>query len=77
MGKDYSFKDYVLYLLQSDTWGDELVLSVVSIMWDLKVTLIFPKTLKRFNIRHAEPDLKIVDIVVIHTGGMPYSAVGM
>ena len=74
--KNFSFKDYLLHLLQSDTWGDELVLSVVSIMWNVKVSVIFPKTLKKYQIRHAVQDLTKVEVVVINTGGMHYSAVG-
>ena len=74
--KNFSFKDYLLHLLQSDTWGDELVLSVVSIMWNVKVSVIFPKTLKKYHIRHAVQDLTKVEVVVINTGGMHYSAVG-
>ena len=74
--KNFSFKDYLLHLLQSDTWGDELVLSVVSIMWNVKVSVIFPRTLKKYHIRHAVQDLTKVEVVVINTGGMHYSAVG-
>ena len=74
--KNFSFKDYLLHLLQSDTWGDELVLSVVSIMWNVKVSVIFPKTLKKYHIRHAVQDLTKMEVVVINTGGMHYSAVG-
>ena len=74
--KNFSFKDYLLHLLQSDTWGDELVLSVVSIMWNVKVSVIFPRTLKKYHIRHSVQDLTKVEVVVINTGGMHYSAVG-
>ena len=74
--RNFSFKDYLLHLLQSDTWGDELVLSVVSIMWNVKMSVIFPKTLKKYHIRHAVQDLTKVEVVVINTGGMHYSAVG-
>ena len=74
--KNFSFKDYLLHLLQSDTWGDELVLSVVSIMRNVKVSVIFPRTLKKYHIRHAVQDLTKVEVVVINTGGMHYSAVG-
>ena len=73
--KNFSFKDYLLHLLQSDTWGDELVLSVVSIMWNVKVSVIFPRTLKKYHIRHAVQDLTKVEVVVINIGGMHYSAV--
>ena len=73
--KNFSFKDYLLHLLQSDTWGDELVLSVISIMWNVKVSVIFPRTLKKYHIRHAVQDLTKVEVVVINTGGMHYSAV--
>ena len=73
--KNFSFKDYLLHLLQSDTWGDELVLSVVSIMWNVKVSVIIPKTLKKYHIRHSVQDLIKVEVVVINTGGMHYSAV--
>ena len=75
-GKSFSFKDYLLYLLQADTWGDELSLSAISIMWNMRVTVIFPLTLSRYNIRHNQQDLKLVEIIVINSGGLHYTAVG-
>ena len=73
-GKGFSFKDYLLYLLQADTWGDELCLSVISIMWNMKVTVIFPGTLGKYNIRHTQKDLEKVDIILINSGGLHYTA---
>ena len=53
-----------------------MVLNIISIMWNLRVTLVYPKSLRKLGIHHSQPDLKKVDIVVIYAGGCHYSAVG-
>ena len=75
-GKTYSFKTFLLYLLEADTWGDDLMITICTMMWRLRASVIFPKTLKNFQLRHDVADLKKVDLLLIYGGGSHYSAVG-
>ena len=75
-GKQFSFKGYLQFLLDRNTWGDESILKVISIMWDLTVTIIYPSTLAKHNLRHHEDDLSKVDVLVLYSGGVHYSAIG-
>ena len=75
-GKQFSFKDYLLYLLESDSWGDEVVLNTVSFMWNLTITVICAQSLARIPIRHREQDLEKVHLLLLYSGGVHYSAIG-
>ena len=47
-----SFKEYLRQLLYHDFWGDDVVLYVVSCMWNMKVTVLNTKTLQEYRIQH-------------------------
>ena len=53
-----------------------MTLSVLSIMWNVRVTVVFSKSLRKLNLRHSEADLSNVELVVIYAGGSHYSAIG-
>ena len=74
--KNLSIKGYLKYMLEKDSWGDEAILYAASIMWDLSISILFPKTLRTYNLRHSINNLGKVDLVVVNTGGMHYTAVG-
>ena len=75
-GHCFSFKSFLIYLLEKATWGDDMSLSVLSIMWNVRATVVFSKSLRKLNLRHSEADLSNVELVVIYSGGSHYSAVG-
>ena len=77
LGKQFSYKGYLQYLLERDTWGDENILKAISIMWSLPITLIYPQSLAKHNIRHQIDDIKKVDMLILYSGGVHYSAIGM
>ena len=76
MGKQFSYKSYLQYLLERETWGDENILKIMSIMWGVTITIIYPHTLAKHNIRHEVEDLDKVDILMLYSGGVHYSAIG-
>ena len=76
-GHVFSFKSFLLYVLEKATWGDDMTLSILSIMWNVRATVIFPKSLCKLLLRHSEQDISNVELVVIYGGGSHYSAVGM
>ena len=76
-GHVFSFKSFLLYVLEKATWGDDMTLSILSIMWNVRATVIFPKSLCKLLLRHSEQDISNVELVVIYRGGSHYSAVGM
>ena len=45
-----SFKEYLRQLLCHGFWGDEVVLYVVSCMWNMKVTILNMKMLQEYRI---------------------------
>ena len=75
-GKGFSFKGYLMYLLEKDTWGDDISLHVASMMWGLRISVLFPKSLRVYPIRHQHMDPSKADLVVLHTGGVHYSGIG-
>ena len=74
-GHVFSFKSFLLYVLEKATWGDDMTLSILSIMWNVRATVIFPKSLCKLLLRHSEQDISNVELVVIYGGGSHYSAV--
>ena len=74
--KNFSFKTYLLYMLEESSWGDTITLYAMSILFNLRVSVLFPQTLKTTMIRHDFKDLAKIDVLVLHTGGLHYSAIG-
>ena len=48
----------------------------MSILFNLRVSVLFPQTLKTTMIRHDFKDLAKIDVLVLHTGGLHYSTIG-
>ena len=73
--KQFSIKSYLLYMLGNDTWGDEAILYGASLLWSLKVSVVFANSARVYNIRHNQNNLRKVDILVLNSGNH-YSAIG-
>ena len=59
-----TYKSYCRHLLDRRFWGDEVVLYVVSAMWNLQVTVFNSKTDEEYRVRHnAVMDLADVNII--------------
>ena len=64
----FSFAEYVEYLLTDATWGDDHVLTLLSCMWQLKITILNADTLGETRIRHNDR-LTDAELVVVFIGG--------
>ncbi len=70
----FSYQSYVHSLLDSDTWGDIIVLYTISWMWGITATILDLPSLSEQRIRH-NLELGAVDVVVL-LSDVHYSAVG-
>ena len=73
--KNFSLQTYLQWLAQEGTWGDEAILYICSIMWEASVSILFPKTIRALHLRHSIQYLSKIAILVLHTGGLNFSAV--
>ena len=76
LNKNFSYKDYLLYMHQDHSWGDACILNAASLLFEVSISVLFPKTLKHLNLRHTENDLSKIDVILLNSGGQHYSASG-
>ena len=68
----FTFKEYLKALLQHDFWGDEIVLTMISLMWNVTITVVVGEKREQLLIKH-KSSLKNADIVVVYCGDIHYS----
>ena len=61
----FSFLGYMEALLQEGFWGDELCLALISMMWQIPITVLNGETFHQIKFRHSEI-LKDADLVLVH-----------
>ena len=71
----FSFVSYLEYLLKPNTWGDHSTILILSMMWQVKITVVTAETQKQQRFRHDSP-LKDADIVLVFCGGNHYIPAG-
>lgn len=71
----FSFKEYLLYMLQHNTWGDEMILAVLAHMWRCRVTVVNSKSLTELRFFHQKP-LEQADVVLVYNGTSHYIGTG-
>ena len=76
LNKGFSYKSYLLYMLEDSRWGDTITLYSMFILFNLPISVLFPDSLMIAPIRHDIKDLARVDILVLHTGGLHYTTIG-
>ena len=62
-------------MLEEASWGDTITLYAMSILFNLRISVLFPQSLKATLIRHEIKDLAKVDVLCLHTGGLHYTAI--
>ena len=67
----FSFLEYMLYMLQEDSWGDQACILTMSMMWQLPITVVTAEDLGHLKFRHDRP-LKEVDLVLVYAGRSYY-----
>ena len=63
-------------MLEESSWGDTIILYAMSILFNVRVSVLFPQSLKTTMIRHDFKDLAKIDVLILHTGGLHNSAIG-
>ena len=71
----FSYVSYLEFMLKSSTWGDEMMLMVLGMIFQLRVTMLNVTTLIATRYRHNEPVAKS-DILMLLAGGNHYMAAG-
>jgi hypothetical protein len=74
-GSITSYQEYLLDMLRPYTWGDEMILLVVSLMFGLRISIVLGETLVHRRIRHTG-DLDDADLVVVYVGNCHYLPAG-
>ena len=72
----FSYLTYLEHILKCDSWGDEITLVVLSMVFQLRITVVTISSLHGDPIRHIN-SLEKSDIVLLRSGGNHYLSAGM
>ena len=72
----FSYLRYLEHILKRDSWGNEITLVVLSMMFQLSITVVTVPSLHGDPIRHINA-LEKSDIVLLRSGGNHYLSAGM
>ena len=67
---------YLEHILKCDSWGDEITLVILSMVFQLRITVVTVPSLHGDPIRHINT-LEKSDIVLLWSGGNHYLSAGM
>ena len=67
----FSCLGYMQALLQEGFWGDELCLALISMMWQISITVLKGETFHQIKFRLSEI-LKDTNLVLVHCQGQHY-----
>ena len=71
----FSFVGYLEYLLEPKTWGDHGTVLILSLMWQVKVTIITAENQRQQRFCH-DSSLKDADFVLVFCSGNHYMPAG-
>ena len=71
----FSYIKYLEYMLKRDSWGDELMLLVLGMVFQIRITMLNVTTLIVHRYRHAEK-IEKSDILMLLAGQKHYMAAG-
>ena len=72
----FSYLTYLEHILKRDSWGDEITLVILSMVFQLRITIVTVPSLHRDPICHINA-LDKSDIVLLRSGGNHYLSAGM
>ena len=61
----FSFISYLKHILEASTWGDQGLLTLISMMWQITITVINAEDLSQIKIRHRRPLDKVHLVFVL------------
>ena len=62
-----SFVDWIKLILQESAYGDEIVILVMSLLWQLKITVLYADDLSEKKFRHNQR-ITQVDMLLVYSG---------
>ena len=71
----FTFIEFLEHILEDGTWGDDHVLTLMSCIWQIKITILNAQTLGEIRIRH-NTRLEDVDLIVVQIAGDHYMGCG-
>ena len=71
MPDPFSLFSYLEYMLTPYTWGEEIVLTQVSMMWQIRITAVYTERVLQERVRHNK-NLERTDLVVVYCRGTHY-----
>ena len=72
----FSYLTYLKHILKRDSWGDEIMLVILSMVFQLRITIVTIPSLHGDPIRHINT-LEKSDIVLLWSSGNHYLSAGM
>ena len=72
----FSYLTYLEHILKHDSWGDEITLVILSMVFQLRITIVTIPSLHGDPVRHINT-LEKSDIVLLWSGGNHYLSAGM
>ena len=72
----FCFQSYLQYMLEDDSWPDEVVIHSLSLMFQVTMTILRGHDLTEVTVRHGL-GMKDVDLLYLYIGGNHYSTIGM
>ena len=67
----FSFVEYLLYMLEPTSWGNHGMILMVSMMWQLPITVLNAEGLEQLKFRHNR-DLMDTELVLVYAGRAHY-----
>ena len=67
----FSYLTYLRHQLKEGSWGDEIMVAAMSMMWQISITILYAETITEHRVRHDRLIGK-VDMVVIFCDGCHY-----
>ena len=67
----FTFLGYLTHMMHSSSWGDHGVITIMSMMWQITITILNAEYLTQIKIRHARP-IQDVDLLLIFSGQSHY-----
>lgn len=61
----FSIKSYLLYMLDPESWGDAISISLIASMWGIRMTCLLAETCGEVHYRHKGYDILDVDIALL------------
>jgi hypothetical protein len=71
----FSLQSYLTYMLDETSWGDQVSLHALAMMWECRVSLINAQGLYALNFRHSRP-VQDADFVIVYNGESHFMGTG-